>query len=100
MYPPTAGVTVIVGVVFVFCKIKLFPSGDLDRTYPGRLSRPGSSAPRIPPSAVKSVQDAPVPIGGLFTDNFAPVSKVMLPVVLATTVGSVGAGMATIGVIA
>ena len=97
MYPPTAGVTVIVGVVFVFCKIKLFPSGDLVRTYPGRLSRPGSSAPRIPPSAVNSVENAPATIGGLFTDNCAPASKVMLPVVLATTVGTVGAGMVTIG---
>jgi hypothetical protein len=36
----------------------------------------------------------------MFSANVAPDSKVILPVVVATTVGTVGAGIVTIGVIA
>jgi len=55
--------------------------------------------PVIPPSAVTKVYDALVGVP-MFNDNTAPDSKVILPVVVATTVGTVGAGMVTIGVIA
>ena len=98
MIAPAVGSALNVGPSLLSVKIKLFPSLDLVRVYPGRFTRSGF--PLIPPTAVNSVQDAPVPIGGLFTDNCAPASKVMLPVVVATTLGTVGAGMATIGVIA
>jgi hypothetical protein len=100
MIAAAVGLELNVGSVLISDKIKLFPSLDLVRAYPGRLSSPGSSVPLIPPSAVNSVEDAPVPIGGLFTDNFAPDSKVILPVVVATTVGTVGAGIVTFGGIA
>jgi hypothetical protein len=55
--------------------------------------------PVIPSSAVIRVYDALVG-EEMFRANLAPDSKVILPVVVATAVGSVGAGMVTIGVIA
>jgi hypothetical protein len=52
----------------------------------------------IPPSAITKVYEALVG-DAMFSDNLAPASKVILPVVVATTVGTVGAGIVTLGVI-
>lgn len=55
--------------------------------------------PVIPPSAVNNVYDELVGVP-MFSANLAPDSKVILPVVVATTVATVGAGIVTFGGIA
>jgi hypothetical protein len=90
---------VITGFVVSFCsKSRLFPSLDLVRAYPGMLVS-STGSPLIPPSAVTRVYDALVGVAMLFRANLAPVSKVILPVVVATALGTVGAGMVTLGLI-
>jgi len=54
--------------------------------------------PVIPPTAVTKVYEALVGVP-MFSANLAPASKVILPVVVATTVATVGAGIVTLGVI-
>ena len=57
-----------------------------------------TGVPLIPPSAVTRVYDALVG-EAMFSANVAPGSKVILPVVVATAVGTVGAGIVTLGLI-
>ena len=85
-------------VVSIRSKIRLLPSVDFLRVYP-LIAGSRVGVPVIPPSAVTKVYEALVGVP-MFSANLAPASKVMLPVVVATTVGSVGTGIVTIGVIA
>jgi hypothetical protein len=69
----------------------------LVRAYP-LIAVSKDGVPVIPPSAITKVYEALVG-DAMFSDNLAPASKVILPVVVATTVGTVGAGIVTLGVI-
>jgi len=87
-----------VGVVFTTSKSKLLLSDDFFKVYP-LIAVSKDGVPVIPPSAVNRVYDALVG-EAMFNDNIAPASKVILPVVVATTVATVGAGIVTFGGIA